>query len=226
MTCFSKTILWKIIFAWVFLQSARAGTWGEVVRITGAGPVIVHMATTYTPQYLVRDGGSGNGIVGRFHFGEEARKVQGEKTCANDDAHHCFIKRRKMDKGEYRDFKEMSLFFGVGGGEPLYKIVIEQTFPCESQARDRATIMNGVIEDCKQHYRLLLNRTVACDGRVVYLCADDIFEIRMELNTEKDGGRRLSLSVMNKLVRDGKIDAPSKSLTPEFKAERDIEVSI
>ncbi|MBR2837816.1 MAG: hypothetical protein IKE55_03450 [Kiritimatiellae bacterium] len=226
MTCFSRTISRIMIFAYAFLLSARAGTWGEVVRTTGVDPVVVHMATTYTPQYLVRDGGCGNGIVGRFRFGEEARNVQGEETCANDDGRHCYIKRRKMYKDEYREFKDMSLFFRKEGGNLLYKIVIEQTFSCETQGRDRATTMNGIVEDCKLGYGLLLDRAVACDGQVVYLCSDDVFEIRMELNKMKDGERRLSLSVMNKKVRDGKIATPAKSLPQAFNADGDIEVSI
>jgi len=221
-----KAIVWRLVFVYVFVQSVHADIFGEFVRTTGTDPAFVRMGTTYIPQYLSRNEGYGNGIVGRFHFGEESRKVQGQKTRANDDSHHCFIKRRKMDKGEYREFKDMSLFFREEDGEPLYKIVIERTFPCESQARDRATIINGVIEDCRQHYGLVLNRTVECDGRVVYQCSDDVFEIRMELSKTKEGGRCLSLSVMNKMVRDGKAGMSPQSSKPVFNADRDIEVSI
>ena len=212
-----------MIFACACLQSAYADNWGGVLRTTCAAPVVVHTVTTYTPRYFGR---AGNGSVGRFRFGGKTRRIHGNETFANDDTLQCFIKHRKMDKDEYREFKDMSLFFRKEGDGLLYKIVIELTFSYESQARDRAAIMNGVIEDCKQWYGLLLNRTVACDGRVVYLCADDVFEIRMELSGMKDGRRRLSLSVMNKKVRDGKTDEPSKSLPPVFDADRDVEISI
>lgn len=218
-----KAIVWRLVFVYVFVQSVHADIFGEFARTTGTDPAFVRMGTTYIPQYLGRDG---NGYVGRFRFGEKTRRIHGNETCANDDTLQCFIKHRKMDKDEYREFNDMSLFFRKEGANLLYKVVMEQTFPRESQARDRAAIMNGVIKDCKQCYGLLLNRTVACDGRIVYLCADDVFELRMELSGMKDGRRRLLLSVINKKVRDGSIDAPFKSQTPLFNADRDIEISI
>ena len=223
MTCFSKNRLRRMIFACVFLQSAYAGLWSSEVHEIDTNPPLIRMITSYTPQYFGRDG---NGFVGRFKFGEETRKIHVNEICANDDTPPCFIKHRKMDKGEYREFKDMSLFFRKEGSNLLCKITIEQTFPCESQARERTAIMNDVIEDCKQCYGLLLSRKVVCDGRVVYLCADDVFEIKMELNRIKDGERRLSLSVTNKKVRDGKVDTHSKTLSPVFDADRDIEISI
>lgn len=72
---------------------------------------------------------------------------------------------------------------------------------------------------------LLPVRTAASDARKVYQCADDDFEVVIELRKEPDGSHRLLLSIANKKVRDGRMYEPNQ-VAPAFNADTDVDVAI
>lgn len=211
-----------IIHAHTYPYLAHADVWGERRTTNGC---VIRMVTTYVPQYFSRRGhGNGHGYVGNFVFGKESRRFHIDECVAMDGSLPCFVARRKMDNGEYRNFSDMSLFFSKERCL-LYKVTVEQVFPCESLAKDRITIIDGIIEDCKRDLGLLPVRAAVTDAQIVYRCSDDDFEVVLELRKEPDGSRRLILSIANRKVRDGRM-GESNRVKPTFNADADVDVAI
>ena len=224
MTYCSKVLAMTLAIVCVHTCSrcAYADVWGEKTSMNGG---VIRMVTTCVPQYFARRGrGNGHGYVGGFCFGNEARKTQGDMRSMLDGSLPCFVKRRKMDTGEYRNFSDMFLFFSKERCL-LYKVTVEQVFPCDSLAKDRIKIIDGIIEDCKRDLELLPVRVAATDAQIFYRCADDDFEVVLKLRKESDGSRRLILSIANKKVRDGRM-GESDGVKPTFNADTDVDVAI
>ena len=224
MTYSSKalTMTLAIVYAHAYSMLVHADIWDEKTSMNGG---VIRMVTTCVPQYFARRGrGNGRGYVGDFVFGKEVRRIQGRRCAAQDGSLPCIVMRRKMDNGEYRNFSNMSLFFSKERCL-LYKVIVEQVFPRESMAKDRMMVINGIIEDCKRNLELLPVRTAVSDARKVYQCADDDFEVVIELRKEPDGSHRLLLSIANKKVRDGRMYEPNQ-VAPAFNADTDVDVAI
>lgn len=210
---------------WVLLTctslcNAYAGPMGEAVFVKGSNPEVVHMATTYVPQYLSR-GGEGMEIcrVGRHFLGEKSSNIRQEEVSAMDGLRQCIIKRRKMKDDEYRGFTIMS-FFCDAERKLVYKIAIERQFPLETLPRDREAVINGIIADVKRGYRLSLIKTFSSDDRIAYHADDERFCISLELLRNSDGTRQLVVSVVDKKAQ------LEESSSNSFNANKDIEVSI
>ena len=178
--------------------ATNSDTWSEQVTVSGGNPALVKMATTYSSCYLSR--GGGEGVFGRFRFGEKIDRVHGKRVYAVDGARQATIVQCTMDEKEYRHFRMVKLFFDKER-QRLYKIVTEQAFPLESLARDRIAIVNGIIDDCKQGFGLSLARTVVSDNQVVYKGSDEIFEITLEICKQSGGNKRLLFSILNKKIQ-------------------------
>ena len=224
MTCSPKVLVMTlaIVYAHAYSMLVHADIWDEKASMNGG---VIRMVTAFVPQYFARRGrGNGRGYVGDFVFGKEIRRIQGRRCAAQDGSLPCFVIRRKMDNGEYRNFSDMSLFFSKERCL-LYKVTVEQVFPCESLAKDRIKIIDGIIEDCKRDLDLLPVRAAATDAQIFYRCADDDFEVVLELCKESEVSRRLILSITNKKVRDGRI-GESDGVKPTFNADTDIDVTI
>ena len=111
MTYSSKalTMTLTIMYAHAYPRLAHADIWDEKVSMNGG---VIRMVTTCVPQYFARQRrGNGHGYVGDFVFGKRSRRIQGSRYATRDGSLPCFIKRRKMANGEYRNFSDMSLFF-------------------------------------------------------------------------------------------------------------------
>jgi len=224
MTYCSNTLIFAfcIVYAYAHLGSAHADTWGDKTYTRGA---YIHMVTTNVSQYFARKGrGNGHGYIGTFVFGNKYRGINEEECAALDGALHCYVKRRKMKDGEYRNFTDMSLFFEKKQ-RLLYKVAIELEMPRESHASDRMKIVSGILEDCKVGFGLLPVRTDSNDGRVVYLGSDDEFEISLELSKGTCASRRLLLAITNTKVRDGRTSG-SDDVKSAFSPDNDVEVEI
>ena len=220
MTYSSKALIMILVHAYPRL--AHADIWDGRTSVNGD---VIRMVTTCVPQYFARQGrGNGHGFIGDFVFGKESRGFRRDERVAMDGSLPCFVARRKMGDGEYRNFTNMSLFFSKERCL-LYKVAVEQVFPRESLAKDRMMVINGIIKDCKRDLELLPVRTAASDARIVYQCADDDFEVVLELRKEPDGSRRLILSIANKKVRDGRMGEPNQ-VKPAFNADADVDVAI
>ena len=182
------------------LCNAYAGLMGEAVFVKESNPEVVHMVTTYVPQYLSRNG-NGMGIcrVGRYFLGEKSSNIRFEEIPAMDGLRQCIIKRRTMKDDEYRGFTKMIFFFDAER-KLIYKIAIERQFPSETPPRDRMAVINGIIDDCRQGYRLRLIRTFADASRLVYHGTDEDLEVSLELHKIPNGLSRLVLSVVNKKI--------------------------
>lgn len=224
MTYGSKALTMTLAIVCVHTCSrcAHADVWGKKTVMNGG---VIRMVTTYVPQYFARRGrGNGRGYVGAFVFGKGIREIQGSRCAAQDGPLPCFVMRRKMDKGEYRNFSDMSLFFSKERCL-LYKVTVEQTFLSESMAKDRMKIIDGIIEDCKRGLELVPVRAATTDAQIFYRCADDDFEVVLKLRKEPDGSRRLILSIANRKIRDGRM-GESDRVKPTFNADADVDVAI
>ena len=83
-----------------------------------------------------------------------------------------------------------------------------------------------IAEDCNKGFEMSLERIYSDGDRTIYRCFDDKFEIELELSMMGDGGlRRLSLTITNTKVRDGR-SSDSFHTLPTFNADTDIDVSI
>ena len=110
MTCSPKALIMPlaIVYAHAYSMLVHADIWDEKTSTNGG---VIRMVTTCVPQYFARRGrGNGRGYVGDFVFGKEIRRIQGRRCAAQDGSLPCFVMRRKMDNGEYRNFSDMSLF--------------------------------------------------------------------------------------------------------------------
>ena len=80
-----------VAFAIVLSPKADGDIWGEKTKVTGAGPVTIHLSTTYIPQYLSRNGRE-HVFFGRFFLGMDAHRVQCEGVETIDGSQRCFVK--------------------------------------------------------------------------------------------------------------------------------------
>ena len=169
-----------------------------------------------------RYGGLGFGGFSHFWFGRLYVRNADERPCVKGDGDGlCFMTEREMRTDEYRGFQHMKLYF-TKDRRRLYKIMMRQTFARGSIAKERMSVVEGVVDDVGRGLGLELVRCESRNDFVAYGCSDDDFEIRLELCIDSDGTRRLTLAMTSKTARDDD-SAPSQTI---FDADRDIEISI
>ena len=192
-----------------------------VLTNSACGTLVKH---AFCVNVFYRRGSMGFGGVGLFRFGEKVSESDTEICQGEANTPSGSMRKRVMPSDEYRNFHDMTMYF-TEKGMRLYRIKMEKSLKLKTTAKGRMAEIHAIIEDIRNGFGLELTRKESRDGLVFYECNDDQFEIRLEMCTEQDGERRLTLSVLNTRVRDGKTDNLNPR-PPIFDPTCDVDISI